>query len=352
MSILVTGGSGYIGSHVCVELLNAGYDVVVIDNLYNSHAEALRRVREITGRQFRFRKVDLLDRELLEQVFEQHRIDAVIHCAGLKAVGESVEEPLRYYHNNVTGTIILCEVMRKYGVTRMVFSSSATVYGVPEKVPLTEDCAIHANNPYGRTKQIVEDMLRDVYHSDQRWGIALLRYFNPIGAHVSGRIGEDPQGVPNNLVPYVTQVSVGRLEELKVFGNDYPTHDGTGIRDYIHVVDLAKGHLKALDKVMRNSGVNTYNLGTGQGYSVLDVIAAFERISGRPIPYSIEQRRPGDVAICYADPTKARDELGWVAEYDIERMCADSWRWQTNNPFGYRQESNLVLMESTLARHG
>lgn len=344
MAILITGGCGYIGSHTCVELLNAGYEIVVVDNLVNSSMEALERVREITSKDFKFYKMDLLDRESLENVFNQNQIDAVIHLAGLKAVGESVSQPLRYYYNNITGTLELCEVMRHYGVTRMVFSSSATVYGMPDQMPVTEDLPLMATNPYGRTKQMIEDILRDVYESDPMWSIAILRYFNPIGAHPSGYIGEDPNGIPNNLVPYITQVAVGKLKELGIFGNDYPTHDGTGVRDYIHVVDLAKGHLSALDKVMTTSGVEAYNLGTGQGYSVLDMVTAFEEVSGRSIPYTLEQRRPGDAAISYADATKAEQELGWIAEKGIEQMCEDSWRWQSNNPNGYDIEANVEIL--------
>jgi UDP-galactose 4-epimerase (EC 5.1.3.2) len=335
MRILVTGGAGYIGSHTCVELLNAGYEVMVVDNLSNSKFEALNRVKEITGKDFKFYQVDLLDKDRLETVFSENAIDAVIHFAGLKAVGESVQIPLRYYHNNITGTLILCELMEKYGVQKMVFSSSATVYGMPERVPISEDFPLSPTNPYGRTKLMIEQILRDLAVADNRWGIALLRYFNPIGAHPSGRIGEDPNGIPNNLMPYITQVASGKLKELKVFGNDYPTKDGTGIRDYIHVVDLAKGHLKALEKVAQTTGVDAYNLGTGRGYSVLEVVAAFEKASGQKVPYTIVDRRPGDVAICYADPAKAKKELGWVAEKGIEEMCADAWRWQSQNPNGY-----------------
>jgi UDP-glucose 4-epimerase len=335
MAILITGGSGYIGNHTCVELLNAGYEVIVVDNLYNSSLKSLQRVKEITNKDFKFYKIDLLDREELDKVFSENQIEAVIHFAGLKAVGESVNLPLKYYHNNITGTLVLCEVMKEYDVTKMVFSSSATVYGMPERMPITEDFPLKAMNPYGRTKQMIEEILRDLFVSDSKWSISLLRYFNPIGAHSSGLIGEDPNGIPNNLMPFITQVAVGKLKELKIFGDDYPTHDGTGVRDYIHVVDLAKGHLKALDKVMETSGVNAYNLGTGQGYSVLDMVAAFEKVSGRSIPYSIIQRRPGDAAVCYADPMKAKQDLGWTAEKGIEQMCNDSWQWQSKNPNGY-----------------
>ncbi|MDK2919767.1 MAG: UDP-glucose 4-epimerase [Candidatus Petromonas sp.] len=335
MSILVTGGAGYIGSHTCVELLNEGYDIVVVDNFSNSKPEALKRVKEITGKDFKFYEIDILDREGLEKVFSENDIKAVIHFAGLKAVGESVEIPLKYYHNNITGTLVLCEVMKRYGVKKMVFSSSATVYGKPKSVPITEDFELSATNPYGRTKLMIEEILRDVYVSDNDWSIALLRYFNPIGAHESGRIGEDPNGIPNNLMPYITQVAVGKREKLSVLGNDYDTHDGTGVRDYIHVVDLAKGHLKALEKVMTTEGVDAYNLGTGVGYSVLDVVKNFEKATGEKVPYVITDRRPGDIDKCYADPTKAYRELGWKAEKNLEDMCRDSWNWQKNNPNGY-----------------
>lgn len=337
MNILVTGGAGYIGSHTCVELLNAGHDVVVVDNLANSKRESLRRVQELTGRPLTFHKADLRDRAALDAVFAATPIDAVIHFAGLKAVGESVEKPLTYYHNNVTGTLVLCDVMRTHDVDDIVFSSSATVYGDPEEVPIPETAPLGPTNPYGRTKWMIEEILRDLHGADPAWNIALLRYFNPVGAHPSGRIGEDPSGIPNNLLPYIAQVAVGKLDELRVFGADYPTHDGTGVRDYIHVVDLAVGHLRALDKLTTDPGVVTYNLGTGQGYSVLDVVQAFERASGQEIPYRITGRRPGDVATSYADPSKAGEELGWEAERGIEGMCADVWRWQSNNPNGYEE---------------
>jgi len=337
MSILVTGGAGYIGSHTCVELLDAGYDIVVVDNFSNSKPEALRRVKEITGKDFKVYAVDLLDRDGLDKVFSENDIQAVIHFAGLKAVGESVAIPLKYYYNNITGTIILCEVMQKHGVKKVVFSSSATVYGKPESVPIKENFPLCPTNPYGRTKYMIEEILRDVYVADNEWSIILLRYFNPIGAHESGRIGEDPNGIPNNLMPYITQVAVGKREKLYVFGNDYDTHDGTGVRDYIHVVDLARGHLKALEKAMKDNGVEVYNLGTGMGYSVLDVVKTFERVNGVKIPYVITGRRPGDVDKCYADPTKAHKELGWKAEKNLEDMCRDSWNWQKNNPNGYEQ---------------
>ena len=335
MRILVTGGAGYIGSHTCLELLRAGHEVVVVDNLSNSKAEALHRVQELAGRSLVFHRVDLLDRAALDTAFAGPKIDAVIHFAGLKAVGESVTIPLRYYHNNITGTLMLCEAMRAHGVRNLVFSSSATVYGDPATVPITEDMPLSATNPYGRSKLMIEEILRDLYVSDAAWNIALLRYFNPVGAHASGRIGEDPNGIPNNLLPFVAQVAVGKLPGLQVFGNDYPTPDGTGIRDYIHVVDLALGHLAALDRLAAAPGIVTYNLGTGRGYSVLEVIAAFEQVSGRRIPYKFVGRRSGDIATCYADPSKARAELGWEATRDLTEMCADAWRWQSDNPRGY-----------------
>lgn len=335
LAILVTGGAGYIGSHTCVELLNANFEIVVVDNFDNSKPEALKRVQELTGKSVKFYEVDLLDREGLEKVFSENTIEAVIHFAGLKAVGESVSIPLRYYHNNITGTLILCEVMQKFNVKNLVFSSSATVYGVPEEVPISEEFPLSATNPYGRTKLMIEEILRDLYVSDNSWSIALLRYFNPIGAHESGRIGEDPNGIPNNLMPFITQVAVGKLNELKVFGNDYDTVDGTGVRDYIHVVDLAKGHLKAVEKVVASNGAEAYNLGTGRGYSVLEVVSAFEAASGKKIPYALVERRPGDIAACFANPKKAKEELGWSAEKGIEEMCQDSWRWQSNNLNGY-----------------
>lgn len=337
MAILVTGGAGYIGSHTCVELLEAGYDLIVLDNYHNSVPESLNRVQEITGRAFEVYETDLLEREQVEILFSENNIEAVIHFAGLKAVGESVTEPLRYYENNIAGTLNLVEMMQKYNVKKLVFSSSATVYGLAETVPLTEETPLGATNPYGWTKLMIEQILRDVYVSDPEWGIALLRYFNPIGAHKSGRIGEDPNGIPNNLVPYITQVAVGKREALNVFGNDYPTIDGTGVRDYIHVVDLAKGHLKALEKVTNVAGVGAYNLGTGKGYSVLEIVAAFEKASGITIPYKIVDRRPGDIAMSYADPSKAKSELGWSAEKGLHEMCEDSWRWQSQNFNGYKE---------------
>jgi UDP-glucose 4-epimerase len=333
--VLVTGGAGYIGSHTCVELLNSGYEIAVVDNLYNSKEEALNRVKKITGKDFSFYCVDLLDKSGLKKIFEENKISSVIHFAGLKAVGESVSKPLFYYNNNITGTLILADVMSEFGVKNLVFSSSATVYGDPASVPITEDFPLHATNPYGRTKLMIEEILRDLYVADNDMNIAILRYFNPIGAHKSGTIGEDPNGIPNNLLPFITQVAVGKLECLQVFGNDYPTKDGTGIRDYIHVVDLALGHLKALEKLESNPGVITCNLGTGRGYSVLDVIKAFEKASGVEIKYRLVDRRPGDIAQCYADPTNAKETLGWVAERGIEQMCEDSWRWQSENPDGY-----------------
>lgn len=330
MRILVTGGAGYIGSHTCVELIEAGMEPVVVDNLCNSKEETIGRIREITGRTVEFHKVDLLDRPALADIFSQKPIDAVIHFAGLKAVGESVSIPLRYYHNNITGTLVLCEVMREFAVQTLVFSSSATVYGDPRSVPIREDFPLSATNPYGRTKLMAEEILRDLHVSDPAWNIALLRYFNPVGAHRSGLIGEDPNGIPNNLVPYIAQVATGKLPFLRVFGNDYPTPDGTGVRDYIHVVDLAQGHLRALERLRARPGIIACNLGTGRGYSVLEMLRAFEKASGKPIPYQIAPRRPGDVAACYAAPSFAESELGWRATRDIDEMCSDTWRWQLN----------------------
>jgi UDP-glucose 4-epimerase len=335
MKILVTGGAGYIGSHTCVELLNAGDEVIVVDNLLNSKMESLKRVEEITGKKLKFYQVDLLDQDKLESVFKENEIDAVIHFAGLKAVGESVSIPLQYYHNNITGTLILCEVMQKFDVKRLVFSSSATVYGMNNVSPLTEDLPLSTTNPYGSTKMMIEYILRDLYASDKDWSIALLRYFNPIGAHESGKIGEDPNGIPNNLMPYITQVAVGKLEKLTIYGDDYDTPDGTGVRDYIHVVDLAKGHIKALEKIDTDTGIDAYNLGTGIGYSVLDVVNSFEKATGIKIPYTIAARRPGDIATCFADASKALDVLDWKADYSLEEMCRDSWKWQVSNPQGY-----------------
>ncbi|EEL48447.1 MULTISPECIES: UDP-glucose 4-epimerase GalE [Bacillus cereus group] len=341
MAILLTGGAGYIGSHTCIELLNNGCDVVVVDNLSNSSVKSLNRVKEITGKQFKFYKEDLLNHEAIDKIFKENAIDAVIHFAGFKAVGESVALPLTYYHNNISSTLVLCDVMQKHNVKKLIFSSSATVYGIPEESPVTEEFPLSATNPYGHTKLMTEQILRDIAVADSEWSIALLRYFNPFGAHKSGRIGEDPNGIPNNLMPYVTQVAIGKLKELSVFGNDYPTKDGTCIRDYIHVVDLADGHVKALDKVLHTKGVEAYNLGTGRGYSVLEMVQAFEKISGRAIPYKIIGRRPGDVAVCFADISKAKHELGWEAKRGIEEMCLDSWKWQSNNKKGYKEVTRM-----------
>ena len=335
MNILVTGGAGFIGSHTILELLNAGHDVVVMDNLSNSKMDSLERVKELTGRSVTFEKVDLLDVEGMDSLFGSNDVDAVIHFAGLKAVGESVEKPLYYYENNVTGTVNLCKVMNKHGVKRMVFSSSATVYGNPAESPLTETSELSATNPYGQTKLTIEYIFQDLCVSDPEWKVSLLRYFNPVGAHESGKIGEDPTGIPNNLMPYVTQVAVGKRKRLSVFGSDYPTHDGTGVRDYIHVTDLAKGHLKALENLENESGAEAYNLGTGRGSSVLDVIKTFEQVTGKKVPYELTDRRPGDAAICYADASKAKNRLGWETEKDLEDMCRDAWNWQVNNPDGY-----------------
>ena len=335
MRVLVTGGAGYIGSHTCVELLTAGHQVVVIDNLSNSKEAALARVREIAGRSLAFVKADLRDREALDAVLRDDTFDAVIHFAGLKAVGESTEIPLDYYDNNIGGTLTLCHAMAAAGVKRLVFSSSATVYGDPASVPIREDFTLSATNPYGRTKLYIEEILRDLQRADDGWDIALLRYFNPVGAHPSGRIGEDPNGIPNNLMPYIAQVAIGKLPQLEVCGDDYDTPDGTGVRDYIHVVDLARGHLAALTRLSARPGVVTYNLGTGRGYSVLEMAEAFARISGRRVPHQVVGRRPGDIAICYADPSLAHAELGWRAELGIDDMVRDGWRWQSANPDGY-----------------
>ena len=336
MAILVTGGAGFIGSHTVVELQNAGYDVVVLDNLSNSSEKSLERVEKITGKPVKFYKKDILDREGLNEVFEKEDIDSCIHFAGLKAVGESVVKPWEYYENNIAGTLTLVYVMRKHGVKNIIFSSSATVYGDPAIIPITEECPKgQCTNPYGWTKSMLEQILTDTQKADPEWNVVLLRYFNPIGAHKSGLIGENPNGIPNNLMPYITQVAVGKLKELGVFGNDYDTPDGTGVRDYIHVVDLAKGHVKAVKKLEDNSGLSIYNLGTGKGYSVLDIVKNFEAATGIKIPYSIKPRRAGDVATCYSDATKAKKELGWEAEYDIKDMCADSWNFQQKNPNGY-----------------
>ncbi|ASJ97291.1 MULTISPECIES: UDP-glucose 4-epimerase GalE [Shewanella] len=336
MTILVTGGAGYIGSHTVVELLNDDQQVVIIDNLSNSSVEALKRVEQITGKGFTFYQGDVLNKAFLQKVFTDHNIDSVIHFAGLKAVGESVAQPLRYYENNVTGTLVLCEVMAEFNVKNLVFSSSATVYGDPASLPITEDFPTGATNPYGQSKLMVEHILKDLHHSDPSWNIARLRYFNPVGAHESGLIGEDPNDIPNNLMPFIAQVAVGQREKLSVFGDDYDTHDGTGVRDYIHVVDLAKGHLKALEKLNTQPGLVTYNLGTGQGYSVLDMVKAFEKACGHTIAYQIAPRRPGDIAACYADPHKAQSELNWQATHSIEDMANSSWHWQSSNPNGYK----------------
>ena len=335
MAVLVTGGAGYIGSHTCVQLLEAGYDIVVLDNLCNSKIEAVRRIKELTGKDFVFVQGDIRDSDLLDDIFSKYDIDSVVHFAGLKAVGESVSVPLRYYRNNVTGSILLFESMQRNGVKNIVFSSSATVYGMAEKMPLREDAPLGAVNPYGRTKLMIEDILRDIYSADNSWNIILLRYFNPVGAHPSGRIGEDPNGIPNNLMPYISQVAVGKLKELSVFGNDYPTPDGTCIRDYIHVMDLADGHVKALEKLRENPGVMAYNLGTGKGSSVMEMISAFAEATGIKIPYRITGRRPGDAPVSYADPSKAEKELGWKAKKDVIDMCRDLWSWQSQNPDGY-----------------
>lgn len=336
MRILVTGGAGYIGSHTCVELLEAGYDVTVVDNLCNASRKAVDRIKQITGKDLTFYEMDINDEQGMQRVFEQEKIDCVIHFAGLKAVGESVKKPLEYYRNNISGTLVLCDVMRQHNVKNIIFSSSATVYGDPAFVPITEECPKGTpTNPYGWTKSMLEQMLLDLHTADDTWNVILLRYFNPIGAHKSGLIGEDPKGIPNNLLPYVAQVAIGRLEKVGVFGNDYDTPDGTGVRDYIHVVDLAAGHVKAIDKIKENPGVKIYNLGTGKGYSVLDVIHAFSKACGKEIPYEIKPRRAGDIATCYADASLAKKELHWEAQYDIDRMCADSWNWQTKNPEGY-----------------
>lgn len=337
MNVLVTGGAGYIGSHTSVLLLEEGHNIIVLDNLDNSCEEALDRVKKITGKDFKFYKADLCDYEATNKVFEENDIDAVIHFAGLKAVGESVKLPLKYYNNNISGTINLLDIMSKHNVKKIVFSSSATVYGDPATVPIKEDFPLSCTNPYGRTKLMIEEILRDLYVSDNEWDIAILRYFNPVGAHESGLMGEDPNGIPNNLMPYISQVAVGKLECLSVFGNDYDTHDGTGVRDYIHVMDLADGHIKALNKISDKSGVVTYNLGTGSGYSVLDMVKAFGKACGKEIKYKIAPRRPGDIAACYADPEMAYKELGFKAERTLDDMCKDTWRWQEGNKNGYRK---------------
>ena len=338
MAILVTGGAGYIGSHTVVELQNAGYDVVVVDNLANASEKSLERVEKITGKPVKFYKADILDREALNKVFEETKIESCIHFAGLKAVGESVQKPWEYYYNNISGTLVLVDVMRKHNVKNIIFSSSATVYGNPEFIPITEECPKgQCTNPYGWTKSMLEQVLTDIQKADPEWNVILLRYFNPIGAHKSGTIGENPNGIPNNLMPYITQVAVGKLEKLGVFGDDYDTPDGTGVRDYIHVVDLANGHVKAIKKLEENVGLGIYNLGTGKGYSVLDIVKNFEAATGVKIPYEIKPRRAGDIATCYSDAAKAKKELGWEAQYDIKDMCADSWRWQSQNPKGYEE---------------
>ncbi len=334
-TILVTGGAGYIGTHTCVELLAAGYRVVAVDNLCNSKASALDRVAEITGKSIAFVKADLMEQAALEQVFAEHRPACVIHFAGLKAVGESTEQPLRYFHNNVGGTISLLQAMDAAGVRKIVFSSSCTVYGQPDRLPIGEDAPLRTTNPYGATKLMIEDLLRALHANSPEWQVSLLRYFNPVGAHESGLIGEDPNGIPDNLVPYIQQVALGRQEFLRVWGDDYPTHDGTGVRDYLHVTDLANGHLCALQKLAEAPGLITHNLGTGRGYSVLDVLHAFERACGRELPYRVLERRPGDIAETWADPTRAREELGWKAERSLEDMCRDAWNWAQNNPEGY-----------------
>ena len=334
-TVLVTGGAGFIGSHTSVELLNAGYDIIILDNFVNSKPESLKRIKELTGKDFKFYQADIRDEEAMTKVFAENKIDAVIHFAGLKSVPQSVKEPLNYYDNNIAGTVCLCRVMDKAGCKKLVFSSSATVYGSKNPSPLREDMPTGGTtNPYGTTKYFIEQILQDLCVSDSEWGVSILRYFNPIGAHKSGRIGENPNGIPGNLMPYITQVAIGKLECLNVCGNDYPTPDGTGVRDYIHVVDLALGHIKALDRLLKVKGCEVYNLGTGKGYSVLDVVKAFEKASGIKINYRIAPRRAGDVACCYADATKAKEVLGWQAQYDIDDMCADSWRWQSQNPNG------------------
>ena len=335
--ILVTGGAGFIGSHTCVELLDSGYEVVVVDNLCNSSKESLKRVEKITGKSVKFYEADIADKDAMNKVFEENDISCVIHFAGLKAVGESVQKPLEYYQNNISGTLNMCEVMRNHGVKNIIFSSSATVYGNPASVPITEKFPKgQCTNPYGWTKSMLEQILTDIQFADKEWNVILLRYFNPIGAHKSGLIGEDPNGIPNNLMPYVMKVAIGQLPQVNVFGNDYPTPDGTGVRDYIHVVDLAKGHVKAIEKIEENPGVKIYNLGTGKGYSVLDVINNVSKAVGKEIPYVIAERRAGDIAECYADPALAKEELGWEAQYGMKEMCEDSWNWQQKNPNGYR----------------
>ncbi len=338
MAILVTGGAGFIGSHTTVELISAGYDVVIVDNLSNSSEKSLARVKQITGKEIPFYQTDILDREGLQKIFDENKIESVIHFAGLKAVGESVEKPWEYYQNNIAGSLVLFDVMRKNGCKNIIFSSSATVYGLPAEIPITENCPKgEITNPYGQTKSMLEQILSDIQKADPEWNVILLRYFNPIGAHESGLIGENPNGIPNNLMPYITQVAVGKLEKLRVFGNDYDTPDGTGVRDYIHVVDLARGHVAAIKKITEKPGVAIYNLGTGHGYSVLEVIKNVEEASGKKIPYVIKGRRDGDIATCYADASKAKKELGWEAQYGMKEMCEDAWRWQSMNPNGFEE---------------
>ncbi len=335
MNVLVTGGAGYIGTHTCVELLNAGHHIVVFDNFYNSSSDSIERVKKITGKDFPFYECDMLDKEALNRIFSENKIDSVIHFAGYKAVGESVEKPLMYFHNNITGTLCLLETMKAHGCKQLVFSSSATVYGDPATVPIREDFPLSVTNPYGRTKLMIEEILKDLWVSDPEWSIVLLRYFNPVGAHESGLIGENPKGIPNNIMPKITQVAVGRLPYVSVFGTDYPTKDGTGVRDYIHVVDLAKGHVKAIAYAAENQKVEAVNLGTGHGYSVLELIRTFAEVNHVDVPYRVEARRPGDIAACYADPSKAEQLFGWKAELELDSMCRDSWMWQSKNPEGF-----------------
>ena len=339
MAILVTGGAGFIGSHTCVELLEKGFEVVIVDDLSNASKEAVTRIEELSGKKVKFYRTDVANKDEMVQIFEKEEVEAVIHFAGFKAVGESVAKPLEYYENNIGGTLVLCQVMREQGVKNIVFSSSATVYGDPAQIPITEECPKGSpTNPYGWSKFMLEQILIDLHTADPEWNVVILRYFNPIGAHKSGRIGEDPKGIPNNLVPYIAQVAIGKLPSLNVFGNDYDTPDGTGVRDYIHVVDLAVGHVKAIEKFQENQGVLIYNLGTGVGYSVLEVLHAFEKACGKELPYKMQERRPGDIATCYSDATKAEKELKWKAERSIAQMCQDSWNWQTKNPDGYKKE--------------
>lgn len=335
MSVLVTGGAGYIGSHTVIQLLKSKEDVIIVDDLSNSSIKVIDRIEEISGERPKFYKINILNEKKLEKVFEENKVESIIHFAGFKAVGESVEKPLDYYTNNLISTLVVLNIMKKYNINNFVFSSSATVYGDPQTCPILENFPLSTTNPYGATKLMIENILRDISKAEKKLNIGILRYFNPVGAHESGRIGEEPNGIPNNLMPYITKVAIGKLDKLNIFGNDYSTHDGTGVRDYIHVEDLASGHLKTLDKLRTNSGLVTYNLGTGKGYSVLDMVKAFSKACGKEIPYEIIGRRAGDIAMCYADPKKAREELGWTSKYDLERMCEDSWRWQKNNPNGY-----------------